>query len=161
MQGPGVPDGVVGGVAGRHEHAVHPIGPQRVDRQGGHQRGVDPAGEPDDDIAEAVLGDVVAGTEDCVLDPTQGLSALLSEVADEAYPDTPHIANEMIARRDLTSQGAKARRFLTDALIANQSSDAFGIDGYGPDRAIYEAVFRKTGLHRRTTSGEWTLHNPT
>ena len=104
---------------------------------------------------------VLAGIEDCVLDPAQGLSALLSEVADEAYPDTPHIANEMIARRELTSQGAKARRFLTDALLGNQSCDAFGIDGYGPDRAIYEAVFRKTGIHRQTTSGEWALHNPT
>lgn len=104
---------------------------------------------------------VLAGTEHVVLDPTQGLSALLSEVADEAYPDTPHIANEMIARRELTSQGAKARRFLTDALLAHEASDAFGIEGYGPDRAIYEAVFRKTGIHRQTPSGDWALHGPT
>lgn len=104
---------------------------------------------------------ILAGSEDCVLDPTQGLSALLSEVADEAYPHTPHIANEMIARRDLTSQGAKARRFLTDAMLANRESEAFGIEGYGPDRAIYEAVFRKTGIHRRSTLGEWGLQNPT
>ncbi|WP_210085554.1 hypothetical protein [Mycobacterium sp. OAE908] len=104
---------------------------------------------------------VLAGGEGTALNPTQGLSALLSEVADLAYSDTPHIANEMIARRELTSQGAKARRFLTDALLEKSDLDAFGIDGYGPDRAIYEAVFRKTGIHRRTSSGEWALHNPT
>lgn len=104
---------------------------------------------------------IIAGEEDGILDPTQGLSALLSEVADEAYPSTPRIANEMIARRELTSQGAKARRFLTDALLFRTSSERFGIDGYGPDRAIYEAVFRKTGIHRQTASGEWALHNPT
>ena len=104
---------------------------------------------------------VLAGDDGCELDPTQGLSALLSEVADTAYPDTPHIANEMIARRELTSQGAKARRFLIDALLASVTSEAFGIDGYGPDRAIYEAVFRKTGLHRRNTFGELALCNPT
>lgn len=103
---------------------------------------------------------VFAGIEELVLDPSQGLSALLSEVADEAYPHTPRIANEMIARRELTSQGAKARRFLTDALLANKGCDSFAIDGYGPERAIYEAVFRKTGIHRQTTSGAWALHNP-
>ena len=36
----------------------------------------------------------------------------------------------MIARRELTSQGAKARRFLIDAMIAHPNSDCFGIEGY-------------------------------
>lgn len=103
---------------------------------------------------------LLAGADECELDPTQGLSALLSEVADAAYPDTPRIANEMIARRDLTSQGAKARRFLTDALLANRASEAFGIEGYGPERAIYEAVFRKTGIHRQNAVGNWVLDSP-
>lgn len=94
------------------------------------------------------------------LDPRQGLSALLSDVADHAYPNTPRIANEMIARRELTSQGAKARRFLIDALLANPAAEAFAISGYGPDRAIYEAVFRKTGIHRRTEVGTWALQPP-
>jgi hypothetical protein len=65
----------------------------------------------------------------------------------------------MIARRELTSQGAKARRFLIDALLKNESSEAFGIEGYGPDRAMYEAIFRKTGLHR-STEDVWALHPP-
>ncbi|OBI07329.1 hypothetical protein A5715_17855 [Mycolicibacter heraklionensis] len=94
------------------------------------------------------------------LNPHRGLSALLSDVADHTYPNTPRIANEMIARRELTSQGAKARRFLIDALLANPAAEAFGITGYGPDRAIYEAVFRKTGIHRNTDAGEWVLQAP-
>jgi hypothetical protein len=104
---------------------------------------------------------ILAGDDEIDLDPTQGLSALLSVVADAAYPQTPLIANEMIARRDLTSQGAKARRFLIDAMLSNGAIEAFGIDGYGPDRAIYEAVFRKTGMHRQNTAGEWALDHPT
>lgn len=103
---------------------------------------------------------VLAGETYTDLDATQGLSALLSDVADEAYPATPYVANEMIARRELTSQGAKARRFLTDAMLANSGVEAFGIEGYGPERAIYEAVFRKTGMHRRSSSGAWELHAP-
>ncbi|OBK22397.1 hypothetical protein [Mycobacterium asiaticum] len=94
------------------------------------------------------------------LNPRTGISALLSQVADIAYPDTPRVPNEMIARRELTSQGAKARRFLTDALIAHPDEEAFGIEGYGPDRAIYEAVFRSTGMHRMSDPGRWALHPP-
>ena len=116
---------------------------------------------------QAVIGDTwnngagwfVAGRAES-LDSRSGLSALLSAVADRAYPDTPHIANEMIARRELTSQGAKARRFVTDALLAHRESEAFAIEGYGPDRAIYEAIFRKTGMHRLTDGGHWALRPP-
>ncbi|MCV6978600.1 hypothetical protein H7J11_29625 [Mycobacterium bourgelatii] len=94
------------------------------------------------------------------LNPRAGISALLSDVADTAYPDTPRVANEMIARRELTSQGAKARRFLTDALIAHPDEEAFEIEGYGPERAIYEAIFRSTGMHRLSGAGNWALHPP-
>ena len=96
-----------------------------------------------------------------MLDARRGLSALLSDVSDAAYPATPRVANEMIARRELTSQGAKARRFLIDAMLSRTGTEVFGIQGYGPDRAIYEAVFRATGIHRPDDSGEWSINPPT
>ncbi|ETZ41133.1 hypothetical protein BI296_08495 [Mycobacterium avium subsp. hominissuis] len=95
------------------------------------------------------------------LDPRRGLSALLSDVADASYCSTPHIANEMIARRELTSQGAKARRFLIDALLKRGDCEAFAIEGYGPERAMYEAIFRATGMHRLTQAGAWKIQAPT
>ncbi|OBG78133.1 MULTISPECIES: hypothetical protein [unclassified Mycobacterium] len=94
------------------------------------------------------------------LEPHRGLSALLSDVADASYCSTPLIANEMIARRELTSQGAKARRFLIDALLAREDCEAFAIEGYGPDRAMYEAIFRGTGIHRPTEAGVWRIQAP-
>ena len=108
-----------------------------------------------------VRAEWILASSGTLLNAGRGLSALLSEVSDTAYPDTPHIANEMIARRELTSQGAKARRFLIDALLAHRDEDAFSIEGYGPDRAIYEAVFRSTGIHRLSDTGEWTINPPT
>ena len=67
----------------------------------------------------------------------------------------------MIARRELTSQGAKARRTLVDALFANGSIETFGIEGYGPERAIYEAVIRAPGFHACSkTESDWQLKNP-
>ena len=55
----GVGDRVPGGVPAGHEHHVHQVGAERVGRDGGGQRGVDPAGQGEDDRAEAVLAHVV------------------------------------------------------------------------------------------------------
>ena len=87
------------------------------------------------------------------------VSSYLSDVADEVYSHAPRIANEMLARRELTSQGAKARRLLLEALISNPSSPKLGLSGYGPERAMYEAVLRSPGIHREK-GGHWGLFQP-
>uniref|UniRef100_UPI003D94447D hypothetical protein n=1 Tax=Gordonia sp. B7-2 TaxID=3420932 RepID=UPI003D94447D len=92
--------------------------------------------------------------------PESGLSSVLSDVADVVYSAAPEIRNEMISRRELTSQGAKARRFLIDAMLDAPAEEAFGIEGYGPERAIYEAVLRWTGTHRRQDDGVWAIGTP-
>ena len=43
---------------------MHPLGPQRVARERGDERGIDPSREPEHDLAEAVLPDVIAEGED-------------------------------------------------------------------------------------------------
>lgn len=77
----------------------------------------------------------------------QGLSRLLSDVSDTAYKQSPHIRNEMLGRRTLTSQGAKARRELIEAMIDHPDEERLGLAGFGPERSMYEAVLRHTGLH--------------
>lgn len=95
------------------------------------------------------------------LDSAKGLSSALSVVTDLVYSRTPRVSNEMIARRELTSQGAKARRTLLDSIRTFSNLEAFGITGFGPDRAIYEAIFRSTGLHAYTKSSGWQIKRPT
>jgi hypothetical protein len=58
----------------------------------------------------------------------------------------------MISRRELTSQGAKARRILIEA-IANRSFDELcGLTkGYGPERAMFDALI---GVHVLQKSGK-------
>ena len=74
-------------------------------------------------------------------------SAPLSEAADLAYPATPVIRNEMLNRTALTSQGAKARRILLEAMINKGEYRDLGLSGYGPEVAMYEAVLKHSGLH--------------
>ena len=49
-------------VARRHGEAVHAVRPERVDGDGRHERGVDPARQADHGVGEAVLG---AGSPGC------------------------------------------------------------------------------------------------
>ena len=94
------------------------------------------------------------------LDAKRGLSAALSAVTEIVFSETPKVSNEMIARRELTSQGAKARRNLLESMLKNPNEALFGITGYGPDRAIYEAVFRSTGMHKLGDNGKWFFAAP-
>ena len=74
-------------------------------------------------------------------------SAPISAAADQAYPYTPIIPNEMINRTALTSQGAKARRLLLEAMISHGGDQTLGISGYGPEMAMYRAFLDRTGIH--------------
>ncbi|MDE0225827.1 MAG: hypothetical protein OXP28_11910 [Gammaproteobacteria bacterium] len=75
-------------------------------------------------------------------------SAALSEAADYCYPDTPVIGNEMINRSHMTSQGAKARRLLLEAMIERTGQRDLGLEGFGPEVAMYRSMLGRSGLHR-------------
>ncbi len=75
-------------------------------------------------------------------------STPLSEAADLAYWSTPVVRNEMLNRTELTSQGAKARRILLEAMIDRGAEPDLGFEGYGPEVAMYRAFLKGTGLHR-------------
>ena len=81
-------------------------------------------------------------------------SAALSEAADLAYWSTPGVRNEMLNRTELTSQGAKARRMLLEAMIERGAEPDLGFEGYGPEVAMYRAFLKGTGLHRSTRGQE-------
>ena len=59
-------------------------------------------------------------------------SVPLSEAADFSYGATPMIRNEMLNRTELTSQGAKARRLLLEAMIQRGSEPDLGFEGLRP-----------------------------
>ena len=85
-----------------------------------------------------------SGNEDL---PTGRGSFALSAAADRAYSSTPRIHNEMLNRTAPTSQGAKARRMLLEAMISHGSELNLGLQGYGPEMAMYRAFLHETGLH--------------
>ncbi|MGB7315632.1 MAG: hypothetical protein WA939_22080 [Nodosilinea sp.] len=86
-------------------------------------------------------------------------NALLSVVCDRTYPQTPILWNELINRRTLTTQGAKARRVLLEAMLEQPEVERLGLEGYGPEVAMYYSVLQQTGIHRQE-QGEWSFYPP-
>jgi hypothetical protein len=86
-------------------------------------------------------------------------NAKLSEVCDLVYHQSPIIWNELINRRELTNQGAKARRELIEAMIEHSDLEKLGLEGYGPEVTIYHSLLGETGIHREF-DGDWDFYPP-
>lgn len=83
----------------------------------------------------------------------------LSGVCDTAYPYTPILWNELVNRRELTSQGARAQRELIEALLTHADEERLGLVGNGPAYSMYASLFQKTGIHRKEST-RWGVHSP-
>ncbi|TDD62071.1 hypothetical protein E1263_05520 [Kribbella antibiotica] len=90
---------------------------------------------------------------DLQLPATRGLSPLLSVICDDVYFSSPEIRNEMLGRRQLTSQAAKARRELLEAMVTHGQSEWLNFSGFGPEKAMYAALLRHTEIHENTDDG--------
>jgi hypothetical protein len=88
------------------------------------------------------------------------VSQLLSDVFDRVFQKSPKIRNELIVRRTLSSAGAAARRNLIEAMLHCGTKSILGIEGYPPERSIYESVLRLTGLHGENKDGSWRFSPP-
>jgi hypothetical protein len=85
---------------------------------------------------------------------------LLSDVCDRVYSQCPRIHNELITRRTLSSAAAAARRNLVERMIGNVGQDLLGLDGYPPERSMFESVLRVSGLYRCEVDGRWIFGGP-
>ena len=87
------------------------------------------------------------------------INDLLSRICDEVYKATPTWRNELINRRSLSSAAAAARRNLVQAMIEHPAEENLGIQGFPPERSMYETLLRGSRLHRKK-SGEWSFVAP-
>lgn len=118
----------------------------------------------DETLAQAF--DWSAGRNDCwvlgegvVIEHVKAFRATLSNVCDRIYSQGMRLDNELINRRELTSQGAKARRELIEAMLEKSHQERLGLEGYGSEVAMYYSVLSATGVHRQEED-EWGFSFP-
>ena len=86
---------------------------------------------------------------------TREVSMMLSSVCDSLYSLSPIIKNELVNKKIISSQAAAARRVIVNALNNSDiiRTSRFGIQGYPPERSIYESVISQSGMHVETNGG--------
>lgn len=87
---------------------------------------------------------------------------VLTSILEDLYPKSPKIFNELINRDKPSSQAAAARNKLMGLMISEAASrEDFGIapDRFPPEKSIYRAVLKNTGIHKKTKDG-WKLAVP-
>ena len=89
----------------------------------------------------------------------RGLNEYLSTICDSVYSKTPILRNELINRRQISSQAASARKKLLAGMLNSQQQEKLGINGYPPEMSIYLSLLFDTGIHR-CVSGVWGFHPP-
>ena len=81
----------------------------------------------------------------------RALNAYLSEICDSVYHATPILRNELINRRQISSQAAAARKKLIAGMLDFQQLEKLNIKGYPPEMSIYLSLLFDTGIHRHVS----------
>ena len=93
------------------------------------------------------------------LENATALNARISDLCDEVYKESLQLWNELINRRELTSQGTKARRELIKVMLNNEGQERLGISGDGPEYSIFKSVLLSTGIYNHENS-VWNMGEP-
>jgi len=80
----------------------------------------------------------------------QSLSTIMANV----FPKTPMINNEMINRRKPSPALVNARKKLTMAILERHGRERLGLEGFFPDRSMFNTVLLHTGLYRKENESD-------
>ncbi len=87
-------------------------------------------------------------------------SALVSSLSDNTYFKCPVIHNELINRNRLSSAATRARRELMEFMLKSQDKENLGMQGTGPEVAIYRTMLLAEKLHQKNENGQWQFYPP-
>jgi hypothetical protein len=85
----------------------------------------------------------------------------LSRICDDTYSQAPHVHNELVNRRNLSSAAAAARMRLIEKMFTHGTSHLLGMDANKkpPEMSMYLSVLFNTGIHQENEGG-WRIAEP-
>ena len=87
------------------------------------------------------------------------LGRLASDLAENLFPNTPLLRNELINRAKIAGAAAAALRKLMVAMLIHSSEEKLGIRGFPAEMGLYLSILAKSGLHRNV-KGDWGFSLP-
>ncbi|HUU90116.1 MAG TPA: hypothetical protein VM238_02780 [Phycisphaerae bacterium] len=82
------------------------------------------------------------------------LRRTLSDIADQVFPLTPVIRNELVVRRKPSGTVVNSRKKLLLGILDRHGQENLGIRGHFPDYSMFRTVLVHTGLYREG-EGRW------
>ncbi|HLY76006.1 MAG TPA: hypothetical protein VKU80_17950, partial [Planctomycetota bacterium] len=101
------------------------------------------------------------GGEEHPLTSSHDVQILLSKLCDKTYPLSPTVRNEMVNRRELSSNISMARNRLVEKMMEASGKENLGITGNPPELAIFRALLVNHGVYREYGAGVWRFGVPT
>ena len=84
----------------------------------------------------------------------------LSQKMDSVFFKTPKINNEMINRKKPSAALVNSRKKLTLAILERYGREQLGIEGYFPDKSMFNTVLLHTSMYRNSRSDRWANASP-
>ncbi len=84
----------------------------------------------------------------------------LSSILNKLYRHMPIIKNELINRDKPSSQAAAGRNKLLEMMLLHPDKESLGIEKFPPEKAMYLALLRESGIHRQDENGKWGFFTP-
>ncbi len=91
---------------------------------------------------------------------TGQLRKWLSGICEKVFYKTPRFNNEMINKVDPSAQIVNARKKLLRAMLYSTGIEQLALEGYGPEVAIFRAIFLNTGLYASSENSAWSFQEP-
>ena len=87
----------------------------------------------------------------------------LSQIADEIYNCTPKLRNELMNREKISGAISSAKKNLIEKLIHSSQEENLEFDEnrFPPEKTIYQALLKETGIHQKINDKTWKLDCPT
>ncbi|HFE39110.1 MAG TPA: hypothetical protein ENK06_11940, partial [Gammaproteobacteria bacterium] len=90
----------------------------------------------------------------------RALQSVMSDVLENIYHACPDVKNELVNRDSPSAQANAARNKLLQLMLNHEAEADLGIDKFPAEKAIYRAVLRETGLHKKQDDGNWRFVAP-
>jgi phosphotransferase system IIB component len=93
---------------------------------------------------------------------SKDLNQCLTKISYEIYSETPVLRNELMNREKVSGTISSAKNKLIQQILSSSNEENLGFDEnrFPPEKTIYWALLRNTGIHKQSTNN-WVLGKPT
>jgi hypothetical protein len=88
------------------------------------------------------------------------LSILASNICEKVYDKSPIIKSELINREKPSGNANAALYALLKDMVLSGSTNNLGLEGFTPEKGLYNILLKDTGIHKQNGKGIYTFCEP-